>query len=358
MDLQNLKQKIGEVLLSLRQKITTHPKVIIWRLWLFNYSPFLGKHALKILTIGILLLFIILNFYFTKWQAPNPFPAHTLVTVERGDGLTKIANDYESKQIVRSAFWLKVFVVLLGGEKRIVAGDYYFPTSINVFGVAKMLHQGKFGLIPVRVTIHEGLSSFEIADLLVQSLPAFNKEDFLDEVDRDKLEGYLFPDTYFFMPNAKASDVILTMRETFAREFQTYEEDFLKSGKTLEEIVTMASIIEGEGNNLESKRMISGILWRRLRIDMPLQVDAPFKYYNGKNSYTLSKEDLAEDHPYNTYKNKGLPAGPINNPGIDSIRASIAPTASTYLYFMSDKSGNTYYAKDFEGHQTNRENHL
>jgi UPF0755 protein len=160
------------------------------------------------------------------------------------------------------------------------------------------------------------------------------------------------------MPNSHANDVILMMRETFARKFQEYEEDFLKSGKTLEEIVTVASIVEGEGRGLESKRIIAGIIWNRLRKKMPLQVDAPFEYYNGKNSYTLTKDDLKEDHPYNTYVNKGLPPTAINNPGIDSIRAAIAPTNTNYLYWLSDRSGNTYYAKDFEGHQANREAHL
>ena len=121
----------------------------------------------------------------------------------------------------------------------------------------------------------------------------------------------------------------------------------------------MASIIEDEANGtLESKRIVSGILWKRIRMEMPLQVDAAFQYYNGKNSYTLTKEDLAEDHEYNTYTNKGLPPTAITSPGIDSLRAAITPTQTEYLYFMSDKRGNMYYAKTFEQHKLNRELHL
>ena len=127
----------------------------------------------------------------------------------------------------------------------------------------------------------------------------------------------------------------------------------------MNEVIIMASIIEDEANGtLESKRIVSGILWKRLRLEMPLQVDAPFQYYNGKNSYTLTKEDLKEDHEYNTYTNKGLPPTAITNPGIDSIRAAITPTKTDYLYFLSDKKGNMYYAKNFEEHKINRELYL
>jgi len=127
---------------------------------------------------------------------------------------------------------------------------------------------------------------------------------------------------------------------------------------TLHEVLTMASIIEKEVRTPEDMKLVSGVLWKRIEVGMPLQVDAPFIYYNGKNSYTLTKEDLSDDHEYNTYKNKGLPPTAITNPGLDSIRAAITPTNTEYLYFLSDKSGNMYYAKNFEGHKRNRELYL
>ena len=116
--------------------------------------------------------------------------------------------------------------------------------------------------------------------------------------------------------------------------------------------------LEGEARGIANQRIVADILWRRIRKDMPLQVDAPFKYFNGKNSYTLTKTDLKDDHDYNTYTNKGLPKTPISNPGIDAIRAAITPTPNQYYYFMSDKRGNMYYAVDFEGHKRNRELYL
>lgn len=323
-----------------------------------KHSSFLDKNFWKIFYSLCIVLFIFLFMQTFFWRSPRPFPPHALVSIERGESLSQIAEKFETYGVVRSGFWLKNFVIMLGGEKSIIAGDYYFPEPVGAWEVAKMIHKGKFGLISLRITVLEGLSSYEIADLLERDLPAFNKKDFLNEVESRDFEGYLFPDTYFFMPNSKADDVILMMRENFARNIKEYEADIAKFEKPLDEVMTMASILEGEGNSLESKRLISDILWRRIRKGMPMQVDAPFKYYNGKNSYTLSKEDLQEDHEYNTYVNKGLPPTPINNPGIDSIRAAITPTPNQYWYFLSDKRGNTYYAVDFEGHKRNREAYL
>lgn len=344
---------------NIRLRTSTHPKIIIWRLRLFGIHPFLGNHFLKIVGVVVIILFFYTGFYALSWRSPRSFPEQALITVNRGESLSEIAVSFEQKEVVRSAFWLRTFIILLGGEKRVVAGDYYFPAPVSVFKVARKLHKGEFGLIALKITVPEGVCSHEISKILEKELPTFNAEDFINEVLDSNYEGYLFPDTYFLTPNIKASDIILMMRENFARQINPYAEDILKSKKSLDEIVIVASIIEDEANgSLESKRVISGILWKRLRLGIPLQVDAPFQYYNGKNSYTLTEKDLVEDHPYNTYKNKGLPPTAITNPGIDSIRAAIAPTQTEYLYFLSDKKGNLYYAKTFEEHKRNRELYL
>jgi UPF0755 protein len=357
--LLKLKRFLLDKIEIIRLKIATNPKVIIWRLRLFGIHPFLGSHLFKIIGGVAAMVLIYSSFYVLFWRSPRPFPEQALVTIERGESLSQIADSFKQRGVVRSSFWLKTFIVLWGGEKRVIAGDYYFPSAVSVFRVAKMLHKGEFGLIAKKITIPEGTSSFEMAKILEKELPAFNADDFVKEVSANNYEGFLFPDTYFLTPNTKASDVILMMRENFARQIQEYQADISKSKKSLDDIVIMASIIEEEANgSLESKRIVSGILWKRLSLKMPLQVDSPFTYYNGKNSYTLTKENLAEDHPYNTYLNKGLPPTAITNPGIDSLRAAIAPTQTAYLYFLSDKKGNLYYAKTFDEHQTNRQLHL
>jgi UPF0755 protein len=354
-----LERLLLEKIENLRLKVGSNPKVIIWRLHLFGIHPFFGKHLFKIINVVIVIFLFYSGLYILSWRSPRPFPEQALVTVERGESLSQITKTFKQKGVIRSSLWLQTFIIILGGEKRVIAGDYYFPKAVSVFKVANMLHKGKFGLIAKKITIPEGTSSYEIAEILERELPAFNAKDFINEVEDNKYEGYLFPDTYFLTPNTKSSEVIFMMRENFARQIQEYQGDILKSQKMLSDIVIMASIIEEEANGtLESKRVVSGILWKRLRLEMPLQVDAPFAYYNGKNSYTLTKEDLADDHEYNTYVNKGLTPTAITNPSIDSLRAAIAPTQTAYLYFLSDKKGNMYYAKTFEGHKKNRELYL
>jgi len=351
----NLKKKVAVLL----ERDSSRVRLMAWRDRVTKVLFFLDNHLHRILAVSILLLVLFGTFYLFSWRSPRPFPEQALVTIERGEPLSQIASSLKEKRVIRSAFWLKVFVVILGGEKRVIAGDYYFPAAVNIFSVAQMVHNGEFGLIALRITIPEGSSSVEVAKILEKQLPAFRTEDFINEVSDNNYEGFLFPDTYFLTPNIKAGDVILMMRENFARQINPYSGDILKFEKPLDEIIKMASIIEGEANGtLESKRIVSGILWKRLRLKMPLQVDAPFDYYNGKNSYTLTKDDLTDDHPYNTYTNKGLPPTAINNPGIDSIRAAITPTSTGYLYFLSDKKGNMYYAKTFEEHKINRELYL
>jgi len=120
----------------------------------------------------------------------------------------------------------------------------------------------------------------------------------------------------------------------------------------------MASIIEAEARTTESRRIISGILWKRISLGMPLQVDSTFVYINGKNTYELTSDDLKIDSPYNTYVYKGLPPTPIGNPGLDAILAALYPKTSKYLYFLSSKSGDMYYATTFEQHKRNKELYL
>lgn len=354
-----IKQLILEKAENFRLKLATHPKVIVWRLRLFGVHPFLGSNVFKIIGIILILFLIYISFYFIFWRAPSNFPEQALVTVERGSSLSQISNSFEKNGVIKSSFWLKFFITLWGGEKRVIAGDYYFPNPVSVIRVANMVHKGEFGLIAKRVTIPEGTSSAEIAKIVKKEIPNFDDSLFISEVVKNNYEGYLFPDTYFLMPNTKPDDLIIMMRENFTRQTKQYEADVLKFQKPLDQVVIMASIIEDEANqSMESKRIISGILWKRLKIGMPLQVDSAFVYYNGKNSYTLTKQDLEEDHPYNTYKNKGFPPTAITNPGIDSFRAAITPTYTDYLYFLSDKKGNMYYAKNFEEHKINKELYL
>ena len=171
-------------------------------------------------------------------------------------------------------------------------------------------------------------------------------------------EGYLFPDTYFFYSNVTPDQVIETLRNNFNQKIKTALLDIQASGKSLQDVITMASIVEREATSSTDRKMIAGVLWKRISISMPLQVDPPFYYILGKDSSQITLKDLAMDSPYNLYKNKGLPPTPITNPGMSSILATVNPTTSNNLFFLSDKKGAIHYAPTYEGHVANKLKYL
>ncbi len=291
-----------------------------------------------------------------RFQAPTNFPNKIIFTIEKGETLGEIAKNLKKENLIKSTFWLKNSVIFLKKENNIPAGDYFFDKPIGAFNLAKRITRGDFGLQSIRITIQEGLNIFEIADLLQKNFTKFDREEFI-QLAKDK-EGYLFPDTYFFAPNTKTKDFIEIMERNFEEKIKVIKDELENFGKPLDKVLTMASIVEKEASTTEARRMIAGILWKRLEIKMPLQVDVTFKYINGKNTYQLSKKDLKIDSPYNTYLYSGLTPTPISNPGLNAILATIQPEENDYLYFLSDKNGNMFYAESFEEHVANKNEHL
>ena len=290
------------------------------------------------------------------WNYPTNFPINTLVSVEKGVTIRQTADFLEQKNFITSPFWFIALNRALSGGRGVLAGDYFFGRPQNLFTISRRLARGDFGLTPVVVFIPEGSSVKEIAVILGKTLPSFDEEEFIKKA-KDK-EGYLFPDTYHFPQNIKPNAVIEAMEKNFNDKIVALNEKISAFGKPLKEVMVMASLLEEEARKLETKQMIAGILWKRLKMDMPLQVDASFQYVNGKNSFTLTTEDLATDSPYNTYTRKGLPPGPITNPGLDSILAAVMPTESKYLFFLTDKNGVMRYAITHAQHVANKEKYL
>lgn len=294
--------------------------------------------------------------YAVWWKAPPKFPAGVFVAVTEGMTVSEVSTLLADIQAVRSQFWFKTWSVLLGGNKGIRAGEYYFSAPLSVFELARRLTRGIQNVVPARITIPEGLNNREIVALLAKSLRNFDQKRFLS-LAKDS-EGYLFPDTYVFAPSSTAEKVIGEMQKNFKKRIASLEEDIAASGKTLSEIITMASLIEGEARLSETRKQISGILWNRFELGMPLQVDAVFPYIMGKNTYEVTAGDLQHDSPYNTYLYAGLPPGPINNPSLDSIEAALHPAATKYLYYLTDKEGTMRYATTHAQHLVNRAKYL
>ncbi len=288
-----------------------------------------------------------LSYYFFA-SPPGVFSGEVQLDIDRGRSVLSIAKELEDKGIVRSGKVTANLLVYMGAEKKLKAGIYVFKKPQSVFVITKRLITGDFGYIPVRMTVPEGTNYMQLARIINQKYPAFATSTL--EKKLQPLEGYLFPETYFFPPMATEDDIIQKMRDTFDRKIKSIEDKVNNSGKSLKDILIMASILEEEVQTTKDRKMVADLLYRRMEIGMPLQVDATLGYVTGKGSALLTLKDLRTDGPYNTYTNKGLPPTPISNPGLDTILAVIEPEANEYLFYLSDKDGITHFAKTYAEH--------
>ena len=222
--------------------------------------------------------------------------------------------------------------------------------------VAERILNGDFDIKPIKITFPEGYSVKQIGNRIKEKIEVFDNEE-LNQIASTS-EGHLFPDTYFFLPDVTPKEVFEIMTDTFDEKISKIKNDIVASGKSLEEILKMASLLEEEVQTFEDKKIVSGILWKRISIGMALQVDATLAYERGKTSAELSIDDLRKNSPYNSYTNRGLPPTPISNPGIESIEAALKPSESKYFYFLTDKESKVHYARTFEEHKQNKEKYL
>ncbi len=296
--------------------------------------------------------------YFLTLTPPLDFPSATLFKVHKNEPVETVALRLKEKHIIRST---KIFIYLshkYGVSTSTREGEYFFPESQSVVTLARRFARGNFELIPFRVTLPEGINTFQMADILAKKIPDFDKTAFLDLAVPK--EGYLFPDTYFFVPDEDPLLVIEALEENFKKKISepTLARAIATSGLPLADIVTMASLLEKEANNTHDRQLIAGILWKRISIHMPLQVDAVFPYIIGKNTFQLTRSDLRTSSPYNTYTNKGLPAGPIANPGVSSLLAAVTPVKTKYLFYLSDMQSNFHFSETYAEQLVNQKKYL
>ncbi|MFI5205913.1 MAG: endolytic transglycosylase MltG, partial [Candidatus Paceibacterales bacterium] len=267
----------------------------------------------------------------------------TVYTVEKGMGYKQIGADLEKVGIIHNHGFFTLYALATGSYGKLQAGAYEISPSMSVAQIVKKMVSGD--VIENSLTIIEGWNLQDIASEL-ESKKIMTSVDFLaaakvapdldflkDKPAKLSLEGYIFPDTYEFPIGAPASDLVKKALANFDKKLTPeLRQAIVKQHKTIFQIVTMASIIEKEVQTPEDKKMVSGILWKRIKAGMPLQVDATVHYAIGNNN-PLSVKDLKINSPYNTYNFPGLPQGPISNPGIDSITATIYPVDSPYWYY-------------------------
>lgn len=266
---------------------------------------------------------------FLFFLPPKNFSAGSVFTIENGASLRRTSRELKEGGFIRSRIVFEALVILFGGEKHVISGTYLFEDKLSAWSMASRISEGRRGRSAVKVTIPEGFTNSEIAAALEAKLFNFDEEAFGAEAAN--LQGYLFPDTYFFFNTESAAEIIRLMNDNFKAKFKDLSDDLALAGKTEEEIVIMASIIEKEAKGEADREFISGILWKRLERGIALQVDAA---------------------PV-TYEVRGLPGKPIANPGFLALKAALHPMVSSYLYYLHDKNATIHYAKTFDEHRAN-----
>jgi len=289
--------------------------------------------------------------YLSFFSAPGDFKEGVIVRVRKGQTISQVADNFYQRHLVRYPLLFKV-LARLSLQNKVVAGDYLFAERTDIFTMVNRLTTGNYNIKPLKISIPEGLNSQELARLLDEKLAEFDQDVFVALAGL--MEGRLWPDTYFIKPSDDEADIVAMMADNFSKQTEPLLTAITESGKSFDDILVMASIIELEARTAESRRMVSGILWNRIKQGMKLQVDAVFPFIMEKYSLQLTVKDLQFDSPYNTYKYKGLPPGPVCNPGLDSIKAALNPTTTSYLFYLSDKNGGMHYAKTYAGHMANR----
>lgn len=312
---------------------------------------------------ALVLLFSLLTGYYYIFLNTSRVKKGTEITfvVNKGDGVRKISSDLKNQGIISQDLTFMVYLKLSGLSSSIQAGDYKLSGTMSPLTVADILTKGKVD--SKRITIPEGWTVDQIGTYL-ENQGVTSKADFIAATEKhydyaflaDKpadasLEGYLFPDTYQISATATADEVVKTMLDNFDRKLTPdLRAAIAGSGRNIFQTVTLASIVEREVSKPEDRKVVAGVFINRLNIDMPLESCATIQYILKSNEQRFSYEQTQVDSPYNTYIHKGLPVGPIGDPGIDSIEAVLYPQNTDYYYFFS-ADGVTYYSKTLAEHE-------
>jgi UPF0755 protein len=271
-----------------------------------------------------------------------------------GTNVREIGNNLKAEGLIKDPVIFFLYVKKEGLDTKLQAGDFRLSPNMSV---TKIIEQLQTGSLDIWVTIPEGLRAEEIAEIMQEKMPLY------DETWDAQLvanEGYLFPETYLIPRDATVETVIEVMRNTF---FQKIAEAGLnESSPNLNQIITMASLIERESRIDEEKPMIASVIQNRIDDDMPLDIDATLQYIvgekDGKWWSVPTGEEKSINSLYNTYRNVGLPPGPICNPGIGAIKAAVNPAESEYYFYIHDNTGQVHFAKTNSEHNQNVSKYL
>ncbi len=293
--------------------------------------------------------------------------------VVKGQGVKEIAWQLADAKLIRSAWWFQVYVWYKGQAGAMQAGKYALGQNFNVPQIVETITGGKVVLNEVKITFPEGFFNKQIfARMNEQGLPKEGtlggetvgdyqvQYKFLGDAPASaSLEGFLFPDTYIFDRDDKRSSLIKKFLDNFDKKLTPdLREQISRQGKKIYDIVILASIVQQEAIGEGDMSLIAGVFANRLRIGMALESDATINYITGKKDRRPLYEDLKIKSPYNTYLNRGLPPGPIANPGLAAIKAAISPAVTDFLFFLHPLDGPTVFSKTLSEHNQNKAKYL
>ncbi|WP_028991954.1 endolytic transglycosylase MltG [Thermoanaerobacter thermocopriae] len=329
------------------------------------------KRKSKFAVVVVVILFFIFSalvYYQSLLQPVTTKSDATLkiVNIPKGYSTVEIAKVLKKNNLIKNEWFFIWRAKVLGADGKLQAGKYLLSPNMTPDDIIKKIFEGKAQKDTIKVTIPEGYTVKDIANKLSQ-LGLVNKDkfleisqndtfnyDFLKDVPKDRpnrLEGYLFPDTYQIPIEADEKEIINIMLKRFQEVYNSNIKDIAKNiGMTPDQIVIIASMIEKEAVVDKDRPLIAGVIYNRLEKHMKLQIDATVQYALGKHKDKLLYKDLEVDSPYNTYQHYGLPIGPICNPGLKSIKAALFPAEHDFYYYVAKKDGSHIFSVTYEDH--------
>lgn len=294
--------------------------------------------------LPLFLVFLLVAFFHFSSLAPNSDTTKKVFVINEGDSLTTIAGHLEKYSFIRNSYSFLIYSRILGLNKKIQAGTFYLSTSEKLPDLIQKLATGGS------------------TDYWFKIIPGTRLEQFSPDVEftqaAKKLDGQLFPDSYLIPQDYTPENILAVIAKNYQQKLLVAKIDATTQNSDNEALI-IASLLEREAKLLNDKKIIAGIIQNRLDAGIALQIDATVQYardslFKPKTYWQiLSKSDLSIVSPYNTYKNRGLPPGPICNPGSDSLFAAYHPAKTDYLYYLNDHNGQIHYAKTLDEHNAN-----
>lgn len=289
-----------------------------------------------------------------------------IINIEKGSSIEAVASDLSSKNLIGDKNIFILWSKLGPAHGKLLPGPYLIKPTSTIAQIVADMAAGRVTMY--KITYPEGITVNEMAkrwssagygskdDYLAAAKKLSFDFDFIPQVSKTNPEGYLFPATYSFAPGSSAEVIVRKQYEAFRVQAEPLLNGSRPGNLSKLQVLTLASIVEKEALTTADRKMVAGVFLNRLSQNMSLESDVTVNYATGKT--TTSPGDLSVNSPYNTYRVKGLPPTPINNPGTDSIMAVLSATPSDYIFFLAGKDGKVYYAKTLEEHNQNIKNHL